>query len=396
MSPRQRSGDLASQASAPYRRLSRHLDTSGSAQGDAHDPALDHWDLGVSLDDEPARVPPFVLQPPPRQGPRRAIRLGTALIVAAALVAAMVLFVPGNEGVLDQTPTPAEGEQVIALITPEPEEPAAGTPDPVDQAEEVVEPTQTPDPRFAGTVICLDVGHGGSDRGYTREANEVAPAMEEAVLNLNHAVELQRRLEQRGFTIVLTRTEDTDVNHELADVNEDGFTRDDGVDFFQMREYGNLDELQARIDICNRANADLLLSMHINGYPDPTVSGFETWYSSARPFAAFSRLLAALVHEELGAQLRAAGYDATGRGVKDDSVWTDENENDPHVRENYIVLGPKQDGVREPSAMPGALLEALFISNDEDARILNSPEGENAIVTAYEQAILRYFDQTRR
>jgi N-acetylmuramoyl-L-alanine amidase len=43
--------------------------------------------------------------------------------------------------------------------------------------------------------------------------------------------------------------------------------------------------------------------------------------------------------------------------------------------------------------MPGAIVEALFVSNAGDAAVLSSPEGENAIVTAYENAIVEYFEE---
>jgi N-acetylmuramoyl-L-alanine amidase len=331
-------------------------------------------------------------------GPRRAIRLGAALIFSAALVATIVLFVPGGTPPGDETLTPVEGEQIISLTLPQETPTATLTPgQPVEPTSTTAPPTftPTPDPRFAGTTVCLDPGHGGSDRGYVREANEAAPAMEEAVVNLEHARALRGRLEALGFSVVLTRDDDVDVNADFEDVNLDGLTRNDGIDSLHARELGNLDELQARIDICNRANADLLVSLHINGYPDPTASGYETWYSSARPFAAFSKLFASLAHDELGTQMRAAGYDAYGREVKDDSEWK-LDDGHQHVRENYVMLGPMQDGVREPSAMPGAIVEALFISHDGDANFLSRPEGAEAIVTAYEQAIIRYFQQTRR
>jgi N-acetylmuramoyl-L-alanine amidase len=43
--------------------------------------------------------------------------------------------------------------------------------------------------------------------------------------------------------------------------------------------------------------------------------------------------------------------------------------------------------------MPGALAEGLFLSNDEDEAFLTSPAAANAIVDAYEQAIVQYFTE---
>jgi N-acetylmuramoyl-L-alanine amidase len=41
--------------------------------------------------------------------------------------------------------------------------------------------------------------------------------------------------------------------------------------------------------------------------------------------------------------------------------------------------------------MPGAVVEGLFLSNAEDAAFVVGDVAVDAIVTAYEQAILRYF-----
>jgi hypothetical protein len=54
------------------------------------------------------------------------------------------------------------------------------------------------------------------------------------------------------------------------------------------------------------------------------------------------------------------------------------------------MIGPEVPGVVTPSAMPEAIVEALFISNDGDAAVLTSPEGEQAIVTAYENAMVDF------
>ena len=47
----------------------------------------------------------------------------------------------------------------------------------------------------------------------------------------------------------------------------------------------------------------------------------------------------------------------------------------------------------ERCEMPGAIVESLFISNDADAYFLASDAGHEAIVTAYEAAIVQYFNE---
>ncbi len=249
-------------------------------------------------------------------------------------------------------------------------------------------PRPTADPRFADIVICLDPGHGGWDRGYLHAASAAAPAMEEATLNLAMALALRDELEARGFTVVLTREGDTAVNEFGGDVNADGRTFSNQTDPAIAARARSLDELQARIDICNKAGADLLISMHLNGFPDLTVSGYETWYSSARAFVAQNRLIASLVFEELGIHLPAAGYNANGRQVNDDA--SARVASDREIFDRYVITGPAQPGEIEPSEMPGTIVESLFISNDADAAFLHTPQGQNAIVAAYAAAITRY------
>ena len=216
--------------------------------------------------------------------------------------------------------------------------------------------------------------------------------MEEAFYNLAYARAVRYRLETLGFTVVMTRDDDREVNSEGADVNGDGKTYANLIETNPeaAERAKDLDELQARINVCNDANADLLVSMHINGFPDSSAQGFETWYSSARPFSQQNNLFAQLAFDELGQEIEAAGYNARPRRVNDDADAHVEVAGD--VFDRYVITGPEQPGQIVPSAMPGAIVEVLFISNDRDAAFLVSAVGRNAIVTAYENAIVRYFD----
>ena len=298
----------------------------------------------------------------------------------------------GSGDTPDASPTPRDEPTQIAAVFLTPSSTPTSTPTATPTETVTPAPTPTPDPRYIGKVVCLDPGHGGSDRGYTRTENEIAPAMEEAFYNLAYARAVRFRLETLGFTVVMTRDDDVDVNASGADVNGDGKTYDNliATDEQGAIRAKDLDELQARINVCNNAKADLLVSMHINGHPDSSAQGFETWYSSARPFIQQNKLFAQYAFDELGQEMESAGYNARPRRVNDDA--------DAHVEvagdafDRYVITGPAQPGQIVPSAMPGAIVEVLFISNDQDAAFLVSAVGRNAIVTAYEQAIVRYFD----
>ncbi|HEU0116636.1 MAG TPA: N-acetylmuramoyl-L-alanine amidase [Thermomicrobiales bacterium] len=239
-------------------------------------------------------------------------------------------------------------------------------------------------------IVCLDPGHGGSDRGFMRPPFGVLPSMNEADMALRLAWDLESRLKRDGLTVVMTRRTDVSVAGDDEDVNHDGKTaRDDpaGTD-----HYGTIDDIQARIDICNAAHADLLVSMHINGYSTDKPFGYETWYTAARPFGDLSRAFATLAYAHLKEQLAKIGYvvpPALERGVNDDS--TADVQKQYSIYKHFLITGPEIPHELTPSAMPGAIVETLFISNDNDAMVLASDQGRNAIVTAYENAILEYF-----
>ncbi len=245
-------------------------------------------------------------------------------------------------------------------------------------------------------VVCLDPGHGGQDRGFIRPGDASFGTMEEAQLNLANAVSLASRLENHGIVVVMTRRDDAAVAAEDDDVNGDGETMqsalDDGEQLAEANRIGDLDELQARIDVCNRANADLLVSMHINGYDARAdARGFEAWYTGCREFGDRSQKFAELAFEALSERLAAAKLESEPRGLKDDCV-TDVDASDTSLAHNMIVTGPALPGKITPSHMPGAIIETLFVSNVDDARILASKAGQDAIVSAYEEAIVAYLE----
>jgi N-acetylmuramoyl-L-alanine amidase len=254
-------------------------------------------------------------------------------------------------------------------------------------------PTMPREGRWPGegdgrAVVCLDPGHGGWDPGYTRVAYAGLPAMAEADFTLAQAYDLKARLEERGFVVVMTRRTPNAVNAEGLDVNGDGATIADSV------RAGELDEMQARINVCNEARADLLVSMHVNGFdrPSPTAIGYETWYTGSRPFGEQSERFATLAFRALGDEMTTAGYAAVAREINnDDEISVDAS--DPALADHMIMTGPDVRGAIEASQMPGAIIESLFISNDADAYFLASNSGHDAIVTAYEAAIVQYFNE---
>jgi N-acetylmuramoyl-L-alanine amidase len=240
--------------------------------------------------------------------------------------------------------------------------------------------------------VCLDPGHGGEDRGFARFFEDGIPAMEESMLVLEQAWDLEARLQQRGYNVVMTRETDAAVNLNGRDVNGDGRTA--AHDAPRSNRNKNLDELQSRINVCNRANADLLVSMHVNGFSTGGPHGFETWFTRERQFGDRNAVFATLAYAHLKEQLAKVGYVLPAeeeRGVLPDTTADVQMEHS--LFRHFILTGPEVPGVVTASKMPGAIVEALFVSNDVDAAVLSTPEGRSAIVTAYENAIVEYFER---
>jgi N-acetylmuramoyl-L-alanine amidase len=309
---------------------------------------------------------------------------GTLLILGLTVLA----FAGGRLFGRVEEPTSGAQPETSAQTVPALElAPAAPTVEPV-----VETPVARPATFARAPMVCLDPGHGGEDRGFSRFFENDIPGMEEAMLTLEQAWDLEARLQQRGYKVVMTRETDTAVNADGRDVNGDGRTA--AHDAPRSNRNKNLDELQARINICNAANADLLVSMHVNGYSTSGPHGFETWFTRERQFGDRNAVFATLAYAHLKEQLAKIGYVLPAedeRGVLPDTTADVQMEHS--LFRHFIMTGPEVPGVVTASKMPGAIVEALFVSNDGDAAVLSVPEGRNAIVTAYENAIVEYFER---
>ena len=309
---------------------------------------------------------------------------GTLLILGLTVLA----FAGGRLfGRVEEPTTVAQADPSVENV-PAPEL-AAAAPD----LEPIIEtPLALPAEFVRAPIVCLDPGHGGEDRGFMRFFENSVPAMEEAMLVLEHAWDLEARLQQRGYEVVMTRQTDTAVNIEGRDVNGDGRTA--AHDAPRSDRNKNLDELQARINLCNASDADLLVSMHVNGYSTGGPRGFETWFTRERKFGDRNAVFATLAYAHLKEQLAHVGYILPAedeRGVLPDTTADVQMEHS--LFRHFIMTGPEVPGVVTASKMPGAIVEALFVSNDGDAAVLSTPEGRNAIVTAYENAVVEYFER---
>ena len=106
-----------------------------------------------------------------------------------------------------------------------------------------------------GYTIVVDAGHGGMDGG-TLTPDE---KYKESDINLTYAKALKTQLENCGFRVVLTRT------------NEKGLYTNFGRNYKE-------EDMAKRRDIIMKEKPDVVISMHTNFFTDNSQSGAQVFY----------------------------------------------------------------------------------------------------------------------
>lgn len=239
--------------------------------------------------------------------------------------------------------------------------------------------------RRNGKTVFLDPGHGGLDTGAIATAAGTHVAEKRVALAL--ALRTLALLRQRGFRVVLARVDDSpvaklrpgDVSNRL--LTAEALHRD----------------VSARNLCANAAKAQVLVGIHLNSFDDPSVSGTETIYNANRSFSARSRRLATFLQRALHSALTRVGSSASDRGVStDSSAGGAPLTSEAAAYGQLLELGPaKPPWFRYPTRMPGALVEPLFLTNPQDARLALSQAGQAAIAGALVRGIVRFLKPPR-
>ena len=334
-------------------------------------------------------LPPLPGQSAGRRGRGNGGSVGNRAIIFGAILLAIVvgmLFLPFSP-LVDDDPDPTPTAPVVAQATEIVPESADGDETPVPTNE----PAETVESDF---LVCIDPGHGGWDFG--RERMDMAafgpPWFNEAEITLSMSYFLRDELESRGIGVVMTRETGGAVNWRNEDVNGDGLVMTDSP---QGRIDGARDELQARINICNEAGADILISIHLNGSDNTSVNGYEIFYNSQREFTDQNRDLANFLYREMTVGFADLEYVTTGRGTKDDldlSADTHEFGSEQFL----IMIGPelvRPEYTIVPSAMPGVIIETLFVTNTNDANFILNPANQKRLAEGWADGIELYRDR---
>jgi N-acetylmuramoyl-L-alanine amidase len=204
--------------------------------------------------------------------------------------------------------------------------------------------TTTDDADNGIPVIVVDAGHGGHDRGASKNG------LVEKDMTLDTALRVERLLQKRGFTVVMTRRDDRFL------------------------------ELFDRAQVANAQRRALFVSIHFNDNTTVSGEGVETYYASEKVApsgggwfqpkvepppadngAAFAQLVQQAVIAKLG---------VTNRGTK----------------------GAPFAVVRH-TRCPAILVEGGFINNPAEARKLKEPRYRELLATAIAEGVAAYHNQ---
>ncbi len=186
-------------------------------------------------------------------------------------------------------------------------------------------------PSLAGKVILIDPGHGGHNPG------AVANGSTEAENNLAVSMRLQEKLERGGAKVVMTRMSDRSVAKKTSSLTE---------------------ELAARVAIAEAQDADIYVSIHSKSNHDPRIYGAMTFYSSKQ-----SRQLAETIQKNLVYRTKAKDMGSKAQGF-------------------YVLRN---------TSMPSVLVEMGFVSNPQEAKLLNGTSYREKIADGLYEGIEEYF-----
>jgi len=194
---------------------------------------------------------------------------------------------------------------------------------------------------LAGRLICVDPGHGGTAAS---DQYRVGPSGErEEWIDLRVALLVRELLEARGARVLLTRTEDVQV------------------------------ELAARARMAVEHRADAFVSIHHNGTADPEVNHPIVYFHGAASENMASVVLGRLLATHLRDALFELGTPA----------WV--------VSDHAIFPTAGANVLRNSYGIPGVIGEASFFTNPQEEQRLRRPEANRAEAEAYCAALEAFF-----
>ncbi|HZK54751.1 MAG TPA: N-acetylmuramoyl-L-alanine amidase [Desulfosporosinus sp.] len=188
-------------------------------------------------------------------------------------------------------------------------------------------------------VVVIDAGHGGVDPGAVGVGN---------VLEKDVTLAVSKRLEilvqQSGAKTIMVRGDDTDLG------TAQGLLK-------RKRE-----DLTQRIQLAKDAQAEVYISIHANSYPNPKLTGAQTFYHSDSPE---SKLLAQSIQQELNSMTNG----------------------------KRVIKGNQDIYVLKKAHQAAVTVELGFLTNAEEEQLLTTPEYQEKLAVAIYQGLSVFFSK---
>lgn len=191
-------------------------------------------------------------------------------------------------------------------------------------------------PPLSDQTIVIDPGHGGFDRGAVNE-----DGVFEKNINLTISSYLRDFLQQAGAMVVMTRESDVDLSGNA------------------IKNKKTID-LNNRVNIAKEGHANLLVSIHLNSF-GAKWQGAQTFYHLK---SEESKRLASLIQNEFQTNLNTDRKALTG---------------------DLFIL--------RSTNLPAVLVEAGFLSNPEESKILQRKDYQMKVAESIYLGILRFYDE---
>jgi N-acetylmuramoyl-L-alanine amidase len=187
---------------------------------------------------------------------------------------------------------------------------------------------------IAKRVIVIDAGHGGFDPGKVGTKGQ-----DEKDINLKISEKLQEYLEQSGSYVIITRADD------------------------KAAASTKNDDMRQRRVITNTSQADILVSIHQNSFPQMGVKGAQAFYHNS---SVEGKYLAECIQKAI-------------KEVADPT-----NKRVAKANTDYYVL--------RTTEIPAVIVECGFLSNKEEEQKLNTKEYQEKIAWSIYVGIIDYFE----
>lgn len=200
------------------------------------------------------------------------------------------------------------------------------------------------DKKIEKIKILIDPGHGGVDQGASGDMK-----IGEAPINLAISKKLMSFLEGSGFEVEMTRYDDSGLYTELSST---------------IRAKKN-EDLKNRVELINNSNADLVISIHLNSFPQKQYYGAHVFYQKSN---------------EVTTKLAADTIQESMKNILDKS-----NARVPQIKKDIKIM--------DNTTVPVILIECGFLSNNNEERKLISDDYQEKTSWAIYTGILKYWNE---